>query len=116
MFEYCQRYCQNILLHHYQKALVVGDLIEKSSEWQEIQRKIKEDANKARSEAQAGNQNAIKEKTVYPHIEGALIYLKSPSATAKAELIGVSRPAVERANLISKHPEFKEKVASGEMA
>ena len=51
----------------------------------------------ARAEAQTGNQNAAKEKTVYPQIEGTLKrtiqYQKSPTATAKAAMLEVSRAA-----------------------
>jgi len=111
-----------------QKALVVGALLSSSKEFQTQQRRIREEANRARSEAATGNQNAVKEKTVCPHIEGTLFpnadnslekpqYQKSPSATAKATLIGVSRPAIERAETIMrKAPDLAEKVMSGEMA
>ena len=60
---------------------------EKSSEWQEIQRKIKEETSAARSEAAKGVQQI-------PHIEGIVKADRNKSSSAKAELIGVSRPAV----------------------
>ena len=95
-----------------------------SAEYQGIQRRIREDANRARAETQAGNQNAAKQKTVSPQYEGGLIAPKRNRqaerqrevATAKATLLEVSRPAVERAAFIqSKAPDLADKVASGEM-
>ena len=52
---------------------------------------------------------------VRPQSEGTPFQQKSPAASAKAALIGVSRPAVERAAFIqAKDPVLADKVAAGE--
>jgi len=89
----------------------ISRLLDGSAEYQAIQQRIRDEANKARSEAQAGNQNATKEKTVVPQCEARLL---KPNRTtdAKAALIGVSRPAVERAAFI----QAKDPVLAGQLS
>ena len=67
----------------------------KPKDWEKIQRKIKEDANKARSEAakeQPRTDIGFAEKQVQPHIEATPDYHQTKTAAKKAEL-GVSRLA-----------------------
>jgi hypothetical protein len=108
-----------------QKALVVGKLIKGSEEYQSALTKIQEEANRARSEA-AKEQHKVSNpwagekmetEVVIPQIEGTPPFRdKNKGAEAKAAMLEVSRPAVERAATIKrKSPELAEKVASGEI-
>jgi ParB-like chromosome segregation protein Spo0J len=109
-----------------QKALVIGKLIEGSTEYQIAIEKIQEEANKARAEAanvrrQAdGTLGGKTNQPVVPQIVARLEHHKKtpPNRTtkAKAENLDVNRGAVERAATIQKKsPELAEKVASGEI-
>lgn len=113
-----------------QKAIVIGSLIEKSDSFQKEKRRIQDEANRKRKEAAIGNDNAAKSKTVVPQSEASLISMDEPPAAkaskpakpvrtteVKAQQIGVSRAAVERAETIKRNsPELAEKVAQGEVS
>jgi N6-adenosine-specific RNA methylase IME4 len=104
-----------------QKALVLGELVERSDEWSVLQNKIQHEANQKRADAARGNDNAARdrlEKTVVPQSVAQLNQddRRHKSAPAKASILGVNRGAVERAATIKrKDPELAEKVASGEV-
>ena len=96
-----------------QKALVLGRLIEQSAEYQAERERIREEANKARAEAAkeqhtVSNPRAGEKKTdvlVEPQLEALPKYSKTENktSTAKAALLDVSRPAVERAAMLEKN-------------
>jgi N6-adenosine-specific RNA methylase IME4 len=110
-----------------QKALVIGDLIEKSDGFKAEQKRIRDEANAKRIQAAVVKTEEHEKVTVVPQIEARLLPesvkktkeepKKPERATAiKAEKIGVSRAAVERAQTIKKHsPAMAEKVAQGDM-
>jgi N6-adenosine-specific RNA methylase IME4/ParB-like chromosome segregation protein Spo0J len=108
-----------------QKALVIGVLIEASDEYQVALAKIRDEANRARAEAAIERERETTEtgKTIFksqvaPQCEVRLEHRKhnTPGADAKAAILEVSRPAVERAAIIKKKaPELAAKVASGEI-
>ena len=69
--------------------------------------RIRDEANRARSEAakeQPRTNSGFSERQVCPQFEGTpatlKTYTKSPTATAKSEILEVSRPAIERAETI----------------
>ena len=89
----------------------IGRLLDGSAEYQAIQQRIRDDANRARSEAanqRRGEDGRLQEKPVAPQCEVQLVRQRStPGADAKAALLEVSRPAVERAAFIqAKAPEI----------
>jgi hypothetical protein len=110
-----------------QKALVIGELIERSEEYQESLTKIQEEANKVRSEAansRRGIGGRLESKPVVPQSVARLVDSAEskktikPNRTAgiKAEILEVNRGAIERAAAIkNKSPELADKVAAGEM-
>ena len=97
-----------------QKALVIGKLVDGSSEYQACKLKIQEDANRARSGA-ARSQHAVsnprageeKPALVVPQVEAR----PNRTADAKASLLEVSRPAVERADLIRRKSPARRRVS-----
>lgn len=111
-----------------QKALVLGDLIQRSESFQAERRKAEQDANRKRAAA-ASQQHAISnpqagEKRpvlVEPQIDAAPKQRRQPSpenktSTALAAQVGVNRAAVERADFIRKNsPALAQKVIDGEV-
>jgi hypothetical protein len=108
-----------------QKAIVNGKLVDASDEWEKKQKKIQDDANRARSEA-AREQHGISNPRA-GEIKPTLVPGQSvpepknndsghKTRQAKAAILGVNHGAVKRAETINrKAPELAEKVASGEM-
>jgi len=112
-----------------QKALVLGDLIQRSESFQAERRKAEQDANRKRAAA-ASQQHAISnpqagEKRpvlVEPQIDAAPKQRRQPSpenktSTALAAQVGVNRAAVERADFIRKNsPALAQKVIGPALA
>ena len=106
-----------------QKVLVIGALIDRSADWKAEQRRIREQANKARVDA-AKEQHAIssprhgqqKPVLVEPQVEAPPKRPVNKTSASKAAAIGVSRPAVERAEFIKRNsPELAKQVTQGEI-
>lgn len=108
-----------------QKALVIEELLEKSDAWQATQQRIKDEANRKRSEA-AKEQHAVsnprtgevKPVLVEPQLEAPPNDPKQSKkfAAEKAKQIGVCRSAAERAATIrTARPDLAEKVKAGDM-
>jgi N6-adenosine-specific RNA methylase IME4 len=115
-----------------QKALVVGDLLDQSAAWADEQQRIKDEANRKRAEAAKGHEFRGNQhqpiEVVVPQVEARPPTKPSVSpppaqrpqpnrtTTAKAASIGVSRPAVERAEMIKRNsPALAKQVAQGEI-
>lgn len=107
-----------------QEGAVRKKLFAKSNEWAEMQTRINEEGNRARSEAMVGNQNWAAEKTVDPQVEGQLsgsvrnhaIKHARSSATAMAKILGISRAAMERVHSLEQNaPDLLDKVAAGDI-
>ena len=102
--------------HRYQIWLFCN----KNSEiWRAEQERIKEEANRKRSEAMVGNDNAARdreEKTVDGHMDHPLIKPPSPERAAKAKASKTNVGAVKRGDKLAKdRPDLAEKVRKGEM-
>lgn len=109
-----------------QQALVELPILEASEGWQEAQQLIKDEANRARAVAMQGVPYAPKGESRKPD-EKVVPQSEAPPRTkkkkkpnretaAKANRIGVSRAAVERAQTIqSASPDLADKVRKGEM-
>ncbi|GEM_PF-2446045 len=102
-----------------QKALVIGNLLEQSGVWQAEQQRIQGEANRKRAEAadkRRGEDGKLKSKPVVPQSVGTLVERKNKGPESKANLIGVNRGAIDRAEFIKKHdPNLAQQVAQGEV-
>lgn len=110
-------------LNQEQKALVIGELIDLSESWTVQRQRIQDEANRkraaaAREQHTVSNPRAgeIKPVLVVPQVEARPNKPPERSSAAKAKQLGVSRPAVERAETIKRErPDLAAKVITGEI-
>lgn len=104
-----------------QRYLIWKSCSGQSAAWQERRQRIRDEANRKRSEALRGNDNAAKEqKTVVPLVAGPLLIDvagdKNITPAAKASASHTNRGAVERMDrLVRERPDLAEQVRTGEL-